>query len=85
VSVGLGIGLVVAGSLLGLATVGAARRLPAPVWVGLLALAGAAAGAGALAVQDHAGPGDWLLTLVALAALTPLHARLVFGPPGSRR
>jgi hypothetical protein len=80
---GAGIALIVAGSLLGLFTLfGVWRRLPAPVSLVLLAASGAVIGAGALLVQEGAGPGDWALTLVVLGSLTPLHGRLVFGRPG---
>jgi hypothetical protein len=80
---GAGIALIVGGSLLGLFTLfGLWRRLPAPVSLVLLAASGAVIGAGALLVQEGAGPGDWALTLVVLGSLTPLHGRLVFGRPG---
>lgn len=83
---GLGIGLIVAGSLLGLViALGAWRRLPS--WVGVVALAGCGAmvGAGALLVQDGASGVEWALTLAVLGVLTPVHARLVFGAPGPGR
>ena len=80
---GAGIALIVAGSLLGLLTVfGLWRRLPRAASLILLATAGVALGAGALLVQEGAGPGDWALTLLVLGGLTPLHGRLVFGRPG---
>lgn len=80
---GAGIALIVAGSLLGLITLfGLWRRLPGTASLVLLAAAGVAIGAGALLVQKGAGPGDWALTLLVLGSLTPLHGRLVFGPPG---
>lgn len=80
---GAGIALIVAGSLLGLLTLfGLWRRLPGPASLVLLAAAGVALGAGALLVQEGAGPGDWALTLLVLGGLTPLHGRLVFGRPG---
>jgi hypothetical protein len=57
-----------------------------PVWAAasILAVAGVLLGAGALLVQDHPGPGDWLIALPALAACTPLHLRVLMGPPGTR-
>jgi hypothetical protein len=85
-NVGIGVTLVVAGSALGLAVVfGAWRRVPFLAALGLLGAAGAVVGAGALLVQDEASAAEWALTLVALAVLTPLHARLVFGRPGVAR
>lgn len=79
----IGLGLIVAGSLLVLLTViGLWRRLPGPAALVLLAAAGAIVGGGALLVQDDPGSGDWGLTLLVLGVLTPLHARLVFGRPG---
>ena len=58
------------------------RRLPPTAALALLAAAGAAVGAGGVLVQDRSGAGDVVVALVALAALTPLHCRLVFGRPG---
>lgn len=58
------------------------RRLPERAALGVMVVCGAAIGAGALLVQDRAGAGDWGLVVGALAVLTPLHARLVFGRPG---
>jgi hypothetical protein len=40
-------------------------------------------GAGALLVQDGVSGAEWALTLAVLAALGPLHGRLVFGRPGT--
>lgn len=60
------------------------RRLPAPVALCALALAGALAGVGALAIQDAPSRADRVLTIGVLVILTPLHARLVFGRPGER-
>jgi hypothetical protein len=80
---GVGLALIVAGSLLALITVtGLWRRLPWPAALVLLSAAGGIVGAGAMLVQEDPGPGDWALTLLVLGVLTPLHARLVFGPPG---
>lgn len=80
---GAGVALIVAGSVLGLFTLSVLwRRLSLPVAFVLLAASGAAIGAGALLVQDRAGPGDWALTVFVLGVLTPLHGRLVFGRPG---
>jgi len=49
--------------------------------LGLLAIAGAAVGSGALLIQSRAGPGDYAITMGALALLAPLHARVLLGPP----
>jgi hypothetical protein len=61
------------------------RRLPAAVAMPVLAGIGAAAAAGGLLVQDHASSAEWAIATVALAALTPLHARLLFGRAGADR
>ena len=80
---GAGVTLIVAGSVLGVLTLLVLwRRLPVPGAFALLAVSGSAIGAGALLVQEGAGPGDWALTLFVLGVLTPLHGRLVFGRPG---
>lgn len=85
-SLGLGIGLIALGSLLGLLIVfGAWRSLPDGVAFATLAGCGALVGAGALLVQEHASGVEWAITLLVLGVLTPVHARLVFGPPGSSR
>lgn len=84
-NVGAGTGLIVGGVSLALLVVFAMwRRPPPPLTFGLLAAAGAAVGAGALLVQDHAGRGDWLITVGVLGVLAPVHARVVFGYPGRR-
>lgn len=81
-NVGIGVGLIVAGSLVALTVVFAAwRRAPFVLSIVVLGVCGAAVGAGALLVQEEASATEWALTLVALGVLTPLHARLVFGRP----
>ena len=40
--------------------------------------------AGGLLVQEDVGAASWAFALVLLAILAPVHARLVFGPPGRR-
>jgi hypothetical protein len=81
--VGWGIALIVSGTLLALLVVfGGWRRLRAPVALSSLAICGAVVGAGALLVQEHASAFEWALTLAALGVFAPVHARLVFGPPG---
>ena len=78
-----GLTLIALGSALGLLTVVVAwRRLPATVVLLVASVCGAAVGAGGLLVQETRAAGDWVVALVALGVLTPLHCRLVFGPPG---
>lgn len=85
-NIGLGVALVVVGGMLGSLVVFAAWGRPSR-FVSLAALAGCGmlAGAGALLVQDRASPAEWAVTLVVLGALTPLHAMVVFGRPGTAR
>jgi len=59
------------------------KRSPPRLAVAALAVAGAALAAGALLVQEHAGPGDWVLAVGALAVLAPVQCRALFGPPGN--
>jgi hypothetical protein len=83
-AVGAGVALIAAGALGSLLVLFAAwRRLSAPLAFGLLVLGGAAIGAGGLLVQDEASVGSWVITMGLLGGLSPLHGRLVFGPPGS--
>jgi hypothetical protein len=85
--VGLGIALIVAGSLLGLGVALVAwRRLPSVVCLVAIGACAAIAGAGALLVQDPdlVSPGDWVLTLVALAVMGPLQTSYALGRPGPR-
>lgn len=85
-AVGPGIALIVVGSLTGaLVQLAMWRRLATAPALALLGLSGAAVGAGALLVQDRAGPGSWVVTLVVLGGLVPIHARLVRGRPGTSR
>jgi hypothetical protein len=78
-----GIWLIIVGATIGLlAALVFWKRLPAPIVVPVLVAAGVSIGAGALLVQDHAGPVDWAVTLVVLGALAPWHVRIVFGPSG---
>ncbi len=60
-------------------------RLPPAIAFGTLAACGACVGVGALLVQDGPGPGDWAIAPAVLAMLTPIHTRVLFGPPGTRR
>lgn len=81
-----GIVAIVAGSVTGLLVVfWKWRRLPQALAMALLAACGALVAVGALTVQEHAGAGDWAIAIGALAVLTPIHARLVFGRPGTPR
>ncbi len=58
------------------------RRLHASIALVLAALAGALVGVGGLLVQDDVGAASWTVTVLALLVITPVHTRLVFGPPG---
>jgi hypothetical protein len=85
VHVGAGIALIVAASAIGaLIVFGLWRRLPAGLAFGFLAACGMALAAGGLLVQEDVGVASWVVALGALAVLTPLHLRLVLGPPGPR-
>ena len=80
---GGGIALIVTGGAL--ACVGMFvvwHRVASSLAVGLVALAGAVVGAGALFVQEDVGAASWVVTLVVFSVLTPMHARLVLGPAG---
>jgi hypothetical protein len=82
--VGLGIALLVAGALLTLLVYFVLwRRVPPAVAFTSIAACGLILGAGALLVQDGVSGAEWALTLAVLAALGPLHGRLVFGRPGT--
>ncbi|HZP90922.1 MAG TPA: hypothetical protein VFC04_08015 [Actinomycetota bacterium] len=75
-----GVAAILAGCGVALAACLAWRRVGRAA-LGLLAIAGATAGAGALLVQSRAGAGDFAITMGALAVLAPLHARVLLGPP----
>jgi len=62
---------------------GLRTRLPAALVASILALAGAAVGAGALLLQAHASVADWVFTLAVLGILAPVHVRVVGGRFGS--
>jgi hypothetical protein len=82
--VGWGIALIVSGTLLALLVVfGGWRRMPAGAAFSILAVTGVIVGAGALLVQGHASAFEWAITLAALGVFAPVHARIVFGPPGT--
>ena len=79
----LGVVAIGTGAALGLLTYFVLwKRVPAIVGVSAAVAAGATTGAGALLVQDAATAADWIFTLGVLGALTPVHAKLLFGAPG---
>jgi hypothetical protein len=81
--VGLGIALLVAGALLTiLVYVVLWTRVRPSVAFASIVVCGLILGAGALLVQDGVSGAEWAVTLAVLAALGPLHGRLVFGRPG---
>jgi len=83
VSTAAGIATIVGVSVLGLFTVFVLwHRLPVAAAFAVMAVCGLGLAAGGLLVQDDVGTASWVLALVALGALTPVHAGLVFGPPG---
>ena len=82
----MGVALIVAGAgLLVLVGFVLRPRVARPAGMVLAAAAGAALGAGALLVQDHATAADWAVVMGATVLLTPAHVRLVFGPFGRRQ
>jgi hypothetical protein len=83
--VAIGVALIAAGSLVAvLAVVGAWRRISTAAGVILVAACGVVVGTGALLVQEEASAGEWVITIIVLGALTPVHALLLFGRPGGR-
>jgi hypothetical protein len=83
VSTGAGVATIVCASALGLLTVFVLwRRLPAAAAFALIVLCGVGVAVGGLLVQDDVGTASWVVAIVALGVLAPVHARLVFGPPG---
>jgi hypothetical protein len=83
VSTGAGVATIVGASALGLLTVFVLwRRLPAAAAFGVIAVCGVGVAVGGLLVQDDVGTGSWVIAVVALGVIAPVHARLVFGPPG---
>jgi hypothetical protein len=85
VQVWAGIALIVASSAIGaLIVFGLWRRLPAGLAFGSAAACGMGIATGGLLVQEDVGVASLVVALVALAVVTPLHMRLVFGPPGPR-
>jgi hypothetical protein len=79
-----GIALIASGSLVAVLVVfGLWRRLSTAAAMTILAVCGVVVGAGALLVQERASAFEWALTLVGLGVFAPVHARMVFGPPGA--
>jgi hypothetical protein len=83
VSTGAGVATIAGASALGLLTVFVLwRRLPAAAAFVVTAACGVGVAVGGLLVQDDVGTASWVVAIVALGVLAPVHARLVFGPPG---
>jgi hypothetical protein len=83
VSTGAGVATIAVAGALGLLTVFVLwRRVPAGAAFAVIALCGVGLAVGGLLVQDDVGTASWVVAIVALGVLTPVHARLVFGPPG---
>ena len=83
VHVAAGIMLIGAASAVGaLVVFGLWRRLSVGLAFASMAACGIGIAAGGLLVQEDVGVASWVVALVALAVVTPLHMRLVFGPPG---
>ena len=82
-STGAGVVTLAGASALGLLTVFVLwRRVPAAAAYALMASCGVGVAVGGLLVQDDVGTAAWVVAVVALGVVTPVHARLVFGPPG---
>lgn len=80
---GAGVATIAVASALGLLTVFVLwRRVPAGAAFALIASCGVGVAVGGLLVQDDVGTASWVVAVVALGVLAPVHARLVFGPPG---
>jgi thiamine transporter ThiT len=60
------------------------HRLPGVAAFALMASCGIGVATGGLLVQGDVGAASWVVAVLVLAVLTPVHARLVFGPPGPR-
>jgi hypothetical protein len=83
VSTGAGVATIAGASVLGLLTVFVLwRRLPPVAAFAVIAACGVGVAVGGLLVQDDVGKASWVVAIVALGVLAPVHARLVFGPPG---
>jgi len=83
VSTGAGVVTIAGASALGLLTLFVLwRRVPAAAAYALMASCGVGVAVGGLLVQDDVGTASWVVAVVALGVVAPVHARLVFGPPG---
>lgn len=83
---GAGIALIVAASAVGAFIVFALwRRIPPVLAFASMTACGMAIGTGALLVQEDVGAASWVVTLIVLGIIAPVHMRLVFGPPGPGR
>ncbi|HKI29022.1 MAG TPA: hypothetical protein VKB32_06340 [Actinomycetota bacterium] len=82
-STAAGVTTIVGASALGLLTVFVLwRRLPAAAASAVMAACGTGVAVGGLLVQHDVGTASWVVAVVALGVVAPIHARLVFGPPG---
>ena len=84
---GIGILLIVAASAVGGFLVFGPpwRSMAAGPAIASVAACGVAIAAGGLLLQEDVGAASWVLALVALGIVAPVHTRLVFGPPGAAR
>ena len=81
-STGAGVATIVGASALGLTVFVLWRRMPAAAAYALMASCGVGVAVGGLLVQDQVGTVSRVVAVVVLGVITPVHARLVFGPPG---
>ena len=83
VSTGAGVATIVVASVVGLVTVFVLwHRVPVAAAYALTTVWGIGVAAGGLLVQEDVGAASWVLAIAVLGVLGPVHARLVFGPPG---
>jgi len=83
VSTGSGVATIVIASALGLLTVFVLwHRVPPAVAYALTTVWGIGVAVGGLLLQDDVGPASWVVAVAVLGVIGPVHARLVFGPPG---
>jgi uncharacterized membrane protein YfcA len=81
----IGVATIVVAGVAILAVVTSWRRAHGRTPLVLLAVLGAAVGAGALLLLDDSAFADWAVTLFVLAVATPVHFRFMLGPPGVAR
>jgi hypothetical protein len=60
------------------------HRVPPVAAFALMGSCGIGVATGGLLVQEDVGAASWVVALLVLVVLTPVHARLVFGRPGRR-